>query len=352
MRKMLFIDIRYQDFFSRNKSNATGKPRIDAQKISEIVGFEPHIIKAYERKSNGLIDRVLYYTSTLLVFIKLCTFLRFSNKVFLFQLPCPSNVLYTIFGALKKRNNKIIILIHDVSSLRFNTAYQREDDALKQADVIIVHSKDMELSLKSMGVNCKFVDMKFFDYLTDYNGFENDCKEIQVVYAGNLAKSPFLNELDNVDDLDKYSYHLYGVGAEHLNIASLNVKYMGAFESDHINGVKGTWGLVWDGDKTDTCSGNFGEYLKINAPFKFSLSLALGMPLIVWKESAMAKNVEALKLGICIEGLNDIYKTIRSLSEDDLSKIKNNVIEYSLRVRRGDMLKSALNEALKDLEVI
>ena len=55
--------------------------------------------------------------------------------------------------------------------------------------------------------------------------------------------------------------------------------------------MEGNWGLVWDGNSIDTCSGNFGEYLRLNAPFKFSLYLAAKRPVVVWRESAMAEYV-------------------------------------------------------------
>lgn len=50
---------------------------------------------------------------------------------------------------------------------------------------------------------------------------------------------------------------------------------------EHLQGV-------WDGDSVDTCAGNTGAYLRYNNPHKTSLYLACGMPVIVWKEAAIA----------------------------------------------------------------
>lgn len=42
-----------------------------------------------------------------------------------------------------------------------------------------------------------------------------------------------------------------------------------------------SFGLVWDGNSMDTCTGNYGSYLRINDPHKVSLYLSSGLPIIV-----------------------------------------------------------------------
>ena len=49
------------------------------------------------------------------------------------------------------------------------------------------------------------------------------------------------------------------------------------------------------------CTGQYGEYLKINSPFKFSLYLAANRPVVVWSKSALASYVKEYKLGICVD---------------------------------------------------
>lgn len=88
-------------------------------------------------------------------------------------------------------------------------------------------------------------------------------------------------------------------------------------------------GLVWDGESVDSCTGQYGEYLKINSPFKFSLYLAANRPVVVWSKSALASYVKEYKLGICVDSLKDIEKTIKSLTIDELVNIQSSVYEYS-----------------------
>ena len=131
-------------------------------------------------------------------------------------------------------------------------------------------------------------------------------------------------------------------------ITNDNIQYKGFFSNDDIAGIEGTWGLVWDGDSIDGCTGRMGEYLRYNAPFKLSLYLAKGLPVIVWSESAMAKYVEEYKLGITVRSLNDIYDAVRSLSAEQLNDIKEGVAEYSRKVKHGKQLEQALQKALTD----
>ena len=56
------------------------------------------------------------------------------------------------------------------------------------------------------------------------------------------------------------------------------------------------FGLVWDGTSLDGCNGRYGEYLKFNNPHKTSLYLSCGIPVIIWKEAALADFVEEHKV--------------------------------------------------------
>ena len=59
-----------------------------------------------------------------------------------------------------------------------------------------------------------------------------------------------------------------------------NETYFGSFLPDELPAaLEGGFGLVWDGDSAETCSGVFGEYLRYNNSHKASLYLASGFPL-------------------------------------------------------------------------
>ena len=206
----------------------------------------------------------------------------------------------------------------------------------------------MKEELRKLGFSGTIETLKFFDYLNTYQAGQDNTdikSNINIVFAGNLEKSLFVRKLHTLEAYPNLHYHLYGKQADDIP-TNESVIYKGCFQNDDIADIDGTWGLVWDGESIDTCKGNFGEYLKINAPFKFSLYLAKGLPVIVWKESAMAKYVEDYGLGITIDSLNDIYPTIQKLSETQVEHIKENVSKYSASVKKGKMLSSVLQKVI------
>ena len=270
--------------------------------------------------------------------------------------------MFSVIKKLKRNGNRIILLIHDFDTFRVasegsstsktyrDKIIRNEKKLLESVDVAIVHSKPMEERLRNIGYKKDIVILEFFDYLNDYKQEESATdiqNNIDIVFAGNLDKSEFVRKLHNMAPVPGTRYFLYGKYSGELTTND-NVIYKGVFQNDDIEGLEGTWGLVWDGDSTDTCAGNFGEYLKINAPFKLSLYLAKGLPVIVWKESAMAYYVERYQLGITVNSLNDIAPTIRALSDNQLKAIKENIALYSQKVKEGAQLREALIQALRE----
>src|SRR5699024_6210027 len=100
----------------------------------------------------------------------------------------------------------------------------------------------------------------------------------------NLKKSKFIYKFPS--ELKKSKVNLYGNGYIGNQIG---LDYKGAFPSDKINSIiKGKYGLIWDGDRIDTCSGNVGNYLRYNNPHKLSMYLVANMPVIIWDKAAEA----------------------------------------------------------------
>lgn len=116
------------------------------------------------------------------------------------------------------------------------------------------------------------------------------------------------------------------------------------FDADDIENVEGNWGLVWDGQSIDSCSGNYGEYLCINAPFKMSLYLAMNIPVIVWKKSAMAQYVNEYHLGICVNSLKEISSEIDKLSKVEIYRISQGVAKVSKEVRTGMKIRKVVRK--------
>ena len=127
-----------------------------------------------------------------------------------------------------------------------------------------------------------------------------------------------------------------------------NVTYLGAFSPDDVpNHLTNGFGLVWDGDSLDTCSGPTGNYLRYNNPHKLSLYLASGLPVIVWGDSAEADFVLKNGLGLTVSSLRELETQLADLSEEEYSVFLSNVRKVSKQLRDGHFLKQALSRSIK-----
>ena len=345
-----FIDVHIKSFLNECKTDATTKPRTDAIKIAKKVGFKPIVLYywetsiAYIQKKHPLFPNRLLNIQLWL----LCKYVR--NSVILLQTPFFRHNLYDVLGLLKRRN-KLIILIHDVDILRYSDGGEFDFKMLMMADVLVVHSPEMKGALYEMGVKAPCVALEFFDYLNDCERIPNVSKNNpRVVFAGNLQKSTFLSKLVDIPLPEMFHLNLYGRPVDYH--FPENVHYKSFFDNEHISEMEGDWGLVWDGDSIDTCSGVLGTYLRYNASFKFSLYLACGIPVIVWTESALAQYVEKYHLGICVKALHEIPKAIASLSPDEVSVIQEGLALYSSKVKTGGMLHDAIQKGLGLLKTL
>ena len=270
--------------------------------------------------------------------------IRLRNVYVIMQYPFLNRLLYYAVKYLSKQN-KVVILFHDIHSLRYGELINKEKQLFNLIYKSIVHTKEMKNAMIRLGVKTDFVILNFFDYLSERkNEIQINTNNVEIVFAGNLEKSRFLKYLYKMDIPSNYSYLLYGKPEpQYLN---KNIHYKGTFDSNNIDNVEGNWGLVWDGDSIKSCSGLPGEYLKFNAPFKFSLYLALGIPVIVWSKSAMAYYVDKYHLGIVVDSLSEIPDKIKVIDENKKILMKNGIEKISNFIKNGEMLKNAIIEVL------
>lgn len=226
-------------------------------------------------------------------------------------------------------------VIHDINSVRVNgelSAVERR--ALSYFDKLYVHSENMKEYLSCrLNKNIEYRVLECFPYIAKPNE-EVRATSKKVVFAGNLDKSVFLQSF--IDSNASLDIVLYGQTKNESSFVG-RAEYLGRFMPDNIQHLKGSWGLVWDGESIETCSGNYGEYLKIIAPHKFSMYLAADFPVIVWKNSAMAHLVEEYGLGVTVESLKDINMEIsKYLNVSYYDVLVNNVRCFAQRMMRPD----------------
>ncbi|QAR35030.1 sugar transferase [Latilactobacillus curvatus] len=248
-----------------------------------------------------------------------------------------------LFNILRNRDVQLVGFVHDIEALRMNKNNKKkvtdELGILNKFDVLIVHNQYMKKWLIDQGITCEFVELNIFDYLND-KPIVNANIDKPIVYAGNLEKASFFKKL-NI----RKKIILFGVNKEEKY--PQNVTYCGAKKPDELPlYLDGSFGLVWDGDRVDTNSGMYGEYTRYNNPHKVSLYLSSGLPVIVWKQAAIAQFVESNHVGIAIDSLQDIDDILSNMNPDDYLVMINNVQKMSNRLRTGYYTKHAVNSII------
>ena len=340
---------------NKNIKNAGNKARNDVEEIVKQEGFSPLLltvedwykmstIKAQQHKAQALSQ----------AFSRLK-----SGDQLLIQFPMLHHSFFTTYlvKRLQARGVKVYFIIHDLEVLRYANldtvplkhkirVHLQESSLLKVADGVIAHNPIMKSVLVEKGLpEHKLVSLEIFDYLIpNYQEKDGLSKDQPIIVAGNLAqeKAGYLYQLPA-----RPAYNLYGVGFDESR-ALENEAYFGSFLPDELPAaLEGGFGLVWDGDSAETCSGVFGEYLRYNNSHKASLYLASGFPLVVWKQSALSHFVLEKNCGVAVESLHDLKNTIENLSDADYQELVANAKNIGKKIRDGFYLTSALKKLTK-----
>ncbi len=256
-----------------------------------------------------------------------------------------------------KRNMRVVTLVHDISELRSGDRKVSENmpdslsNVLAYSDVLIVHNKAMREWLEANGAAGKtMIELNVFDYLTNAPFAEDDIDAWKsLTFAGNLRpdKCGFLKRVNELTGLDWY---LYGPKFDPKVFNAPCMHYCGCVKpaelTQYLN--KG-FGLVWDGDELETCSGEWGGYLRWNNPHKLSLYLASGLPVITWSEAATVDFIKRYDVGLTVKSLKELPGVFANLTKDRYAEMRTNARNLAERLRKGDFLTVALRSAMKKL---
>ena len=338
-----------------NVKNAGNKARNDVEVIFNRLGYAPLKVRVDDwYKMNVLNAQIHKYRALLRAFKCLK-----KNDDIVIQFPLLHHSLFinSLLKSLKNRGVNIYLLIHDLETLRFvndKTLPLRmklrmkltEGDTFHSVTGIIAHNPIMKSVLVDEGVaEDKIVSLGIFDYLIpNFQEKSDQTKDQPIIVAGNLAqeKAGYLYQLPA-----RPAYNLYGVGFDESR-ALANETYFGSFLPDELPvALEGGFGLVWDGDSAETCSGVFGEYLRYNNSHKASLYLAAGFPLVVWKQSALSHFVLENGCGIAVESLHDLSQAIEQLDDKDYQDLVEKTKYIGKKIRDGFFLTNALNKLSK-----
>ncbi len=343
----------YLEIRAEQTKLAATKAVVDCEKILEQEGYKRISISNIAMHKYHLYDASLFFDIRKLFKIQ-------KNDIIVIRFPLylsdrAYKALLFSFAKLKKRGVRIILLLHDLNSIRFKEKkiFEYEKQIISISNAVIAHNEQMAKYITNT-YNYPYeriVPLELFDYLydesIDSNEEQKHEKNNRIVIAGNLKKDKagYVYQIKNIETTCKFL--LYGVNADESELADC-IKYMGSYEPDILpKMIYGDYGLVWDGTSINSCEGGTGVYLKYNNPHKCSLYTACELPIIIWKEAALASYIEQNEIGFAIESINEIGKKIDNITTEEYAKMKVNIRELGKKVRNGGFLKTALSKVEK-----
>ena len=332
--------------------NAGNKARNDVEEIVKREGYQPLLLTVNDWYQMGTLKAQQHKAKALAQAFSQLE----SGDQLLIQFPMLHHSFFTtrLVRKIQRRGVQVYFIIHDLEALRYANldtvplkhkirVHLQESSLLKVADGVIAHNPIMKSVLVEKGIpEHKLVSLEIFDYLIpNYQEKDGLSKDQPIIVAGNLAqeKAGYLYQLPA-----RPAYNLYGVGFDESR-ALANETYFGSFLPDELPAaLEGGFGLVWDGDSAETCSGVFGEYLRYNNSHKASLYLASGFPLVVWKQSALSHFVLEKGCGIAVESLHDLSQAIEQLDDKDYQDLLVTAKRIGQKIREGFYLTKALRQ--------
>lgn len=320
-------------------SNAGSKPSQDFEKILRNNGFRNIGLPSITVR-NGRLWWIWCKLSSIIASFRVPR-----NAMVAIQYPEPRHVIGDLFRKIKKRGAKTLVLVHDLNQLRGWEPLHQE--ILEDADIILAHTPAMAKWLRANVAKpeAKITVLGVFDYLIDQKLKPSDetfVKPIKIAYAGRLDKSLFLEQLKYPSE--RLRLMLFGNGLSENCKNNPCIEYQGACSPEELPSklISSHFGLVWDGISVTCCTGEMGNYLRYNAPYKLSSYLSAGLPVIVWSGMGMAEFVKQYGVGICVDSLNDIPTKLDSLTAKDYSNMRGAAYTLALKIRKGYFYTNAI----------
>lgn len=359
-KKIIYID------FDREKRNTAGaKAPDDIAELCSRRGYQRFIVPNFPSKKNAMMKKIWLLTVCMQWWRKLKKIVN-KDDIVIYQHPMyGKRIAANMIDKIKKEKGcKFVAVIHDLESIRggisgvikqnTRTDIYGDTALLLRFDAIICHNESMKKYMIDMGFDEKrLVCLKIFDYLSEYTRpVSGKCSDPTIAIAGNLAvgKCAYIyNICTDINNLN-LKVNLYGINYEESKNDDKRINWCGSFKPEELaSHLTCDFGLVWDGNSADSCVGNTGNYLRYNNPHKTSLYLSSGIPVIVWKESAMASFIEENKVGIAVDNLHKLDKIISSISENEYKEMCRNTQLIANKLRKGMYFYDAIDEVLLKL---
>ena len=343
MNRICYITRNYRD-----TEGAGNKAKTDNEDTLQLMGAH-----------NLGLHRTFYPNKVITFFIDLAGIIKYcfaTKKGDIIVLQYPVKKYFSFLCNIARFHGaKTVALIHDLGSFRRRKlTVEKEINRLMHADYVIASNTVMKQWLTDHDYRHPLGALELFDYRSSAksrpwtpgsNGL------IRLVYAGALAmrKNAFLLQL--AEEELPYELHIYGKreGLPGMQDNAHMVFHPFTPADTFIQEVEGDFGFVWDGDSLDSCTGNFGEYLRWNSPHKVSFYIRAGLPIIIWREAAVAPIVEREGIGLCIGSISELTTLLPTITPEKMEEMRRNVNRVSQRLANGQYLTEAVHSAIHTL---
>jgi hypothetical protein len=317
---------------------------VDAERILLSRGFQPILFPCHHSFSlKAKFVRIFFFLKMLLAVKK--------NSVVFFLYPVYARVNMVLLKWLNKKNVRMVCYIADIDGIKDGNEMllKKEINFFKKFKYFIVHNDRMrEWLYKNVSGDCNAAMIRFFDFPAEpFSGQRHLSPDL--VFAGNLAKSLFLEKLHLLGKREaSLQFHLYGPGQTNTMLSQSNVTYHGVEDPYFLPAkLNGSFGLLWEGDSIEKPSGSLGHYIQYISHHKLSLYVLAKLPVIVAASAAMAPLIEEFKIGFTIDNLYEIEDKIRSISERDYLEMQMNMETLGKKISKGDFFNSAIDEIVR-----
>jgi hypothetical protein len=256
---------------------------------------------------------------------------------------------------VRKKDIQLICFIADIDGIKDgdNKLLQKEIKFFRHFRYFIVHNKKMKEWLhRNVSADCTAASIEFFDFLTKPLTIQRDTS-FDIVFAGNLKISSFLEELHllNVNN-SLLHFHLFGLGQTDFMLAQKNITWHGVEKPYELPAkLRGSFGLLWDGDSIDKPAGNLGNYMQYISHHKLSLYIVSKLPVIVAAAAASAPLIEKYKIGFTLNNLYETEDKIKNLSLAEYRQMQSNMGPLAEKISKGECLGNAIDEIMKGIGI-
>jgi len=266
------------------------------------------------------------------------------GAVVFFIHPLYSRTNQLLLKLLLRKKCKPVCIVSDINSLRFNSSVEKETGYWKKLKYFIFQNEKMKEWVEERAGKKISVNIELFDLLFDVPGTERKNSN-DVVFAGNIEKCPFINQLHRVENIQ---WMIYSAGPvkSHSNVTPFSLKN----EITDRPPMVGSYGLIWEGDTITDISNFGGQYLKWVSPLKLSNYLLNSLPVITHKDAAIAEFVQQNNIGFCVSSLHEIGEKINAITDPVYDTMLENCSRFSKQISAGYFTQTALEGILDKME--